>query len=729
MKKCQIRSRLPIVLSAIVQVAAAHAATVVHLSFDDTVEPIDASGGAVTVRSGTPAYTNDVPGPQVCWLTNETASARRSNSRSLRLDGASVALNLTHQKLFKPNLPNATIEFFIKGESATAWGSSLLLFTSGSAPFPFLVQPNGSTQYFLRADTWPGSSTSGWTQQATRSANASCRCDDKKWHHVALTVTAVEGGTSEVRFYFDYVQLGSAQTTDHSWSGLAEGMFLRLGVAGSVSSIDELRISDTPLTAGQFLRLEPEAHDGDTLIHLSFDDGSLSSLARPTETPVLTSGVLAFTNDVPHATIWTEEGSVSRANTGALHATNTITLTVPQVALLSPQPLTKPNLPNATIEFFVKGISAKNLSGWPSPFCIGDTQSRFFVQVNNQGKYYYRVDTSTTQNKSYAGATFADKHWHHVALTIAESVGGASDITLYFDHRAVYSATTDSAWNGLNAMTIKFGNPNTDLLVDEFRVTKGVLPVSEFLPGAPKTEEGETLVHLPFDGTLASLGRADAAPVLHSGTPVFSQSRYSAVIDDRKGGRDSCRENKGSLFAEDRFFMTFPSNAMLRPYLDSVTIEFFLKGVSGNNWDSAMGFVPNPASPSTPPFPVLFQINSSGNLQVRFDGFADVYSGVRETKEAVIGSPFADNKWHHYAITIEPTLDGQTHYMAYRDYAPVSENGWTSSTYPFLGLTEGMALRIGGASFYLDELRMTKGVLSPERFLQCGATGMIILFR
>ena len=126
---------------------------------------------------------------------------------------------------------------------------------------------------------------------------------------------------------------------------------------------------------------------------------------------------------------------------------------------------------------------------------------------------------------------------------------------------------------------------------------------------------------------------------------------------------------------------------------------------------------------------MLFQINSSGNLQVRFDGFADVYSDGRETMEAVIGSPFADNKWHHYAITIEPTQNGQTHYMAYRDYAPVSENGWTSSTYPFLGLTEGMAFYIGGASFCLDELRMTKGVLAPGNFLHRGATGMIIFFR
>lgn len=729
MKKCQIRSRLPIVLSAIVQVAAAHAATVVHLSFDDTVEPVDAGGGSVSVRSGTPAYTVDVPGPQVCWLTNETTSARRSNSKSLRLDSASVALNLTHQKLFKPNLPNATIEFFIKGESASQWAVPFS-FTSGSVPFPFMAQANNALQYYFRADTWSGSSTSVLD---SKSASVTCRYDDKKWHHVALTVTAVEGGTSEVRFYFDYAQIGSELTTAYPWSGLAEGMFLSLGSTAAVSNIDELRISDTPLTVGQFLRLEPEARDGDTLIHLSFDDESLSSLVRPTETPVLTSGALAFTNDVPHATIWTDEGSVSRANTGALHANNTITLTVPSVALLSPQPLTKPNLPNATIEFFIKGISAGG--SWPVVFCIGDTQARFLVQLNGARQYYYRVDTSTTQNKNYTGGTFADNHWHHVALTIADSAGEASDITLYFDHIAVYSATTDSAWNGLNAMTIQFGNPSTDLLVDEFRVTKGVLPVSKFLPGAPKTEGGETLVHLTFDGTLASLGRADTAPVLLGGTPAFSQSRYSASIDDRKGQRNSSRDNNGSLLASagERFMMTFPSNAMLRPYLDSVTIEFFLKGVSGDNWAGVMGFAPNSANVGTPPFPMLFQINSSGNLQVRFDGFADVYSaanaGSRETMETVIGSPFADNKWHHYAITIEPTHDGQTHYMAYRDYAPISENGWTSSTYPFLGLTEGMALYIGGASFYLDELRMTKGVLAPGNFLHRGATGMIISFR
>lgn len=699
------------------------AETLVHLSFDDS---IDANG--VSVKNGTPVYAEDVPGPQVCWTTAGTTERnKRANSKSVHVDKTILDLSLSNERLFAPNLPNATIEFFIKGVVAAAWECPLSI-SKGGSPYPFLLQSNNSLRFIYRADT----------SIAQGSIASDCRSADNVWHHIAMTVAPVEGGFSEIRFYADYVLVGSVTTSVDSWQGLADGMFIRLGAANSSCYFDEFRVSDKALSPDEFLRLEPVVRDGDTLLHLTFENEDFSSVIRPAESPALYSGTPSFTNDVPHAVIWKGDEEVSRSNMRALHAKNSaITLTIPTVQLLSPQPLAKPNLTATTIEFFYKGISAQALNSWPVVFYLGGVSGLYIIQVDGAGNCYHRVDTSSlsTDRYFYTGRRFADGYWHHVALTIADVDGGGSALKFYVDHVLTHSCTTATAWNGLGALNLTIGNANIDVLVDEIRVSKGTLPVAGLLPGAPVTVDKETLVYLPFDGHISSLGRADTQPVLCGGNPLFAATRFAPLIDVGEGVR---RENSGALHLQtgvDSVCLSFPSNALLRPYLDSATIEFFIKGESCSAWDNVFSLVPDMNRPGTPPFPLSLQINAARGLRIRTDGFANVHDGSNESsRESLILSDsltadFADGKWHHYAITIEPTGAGQTHYRVFKDYVPLDEEGNTSDVYPFMGLTEGMVLRVGGASFYMDEFRITKGVLSSEEFLRRAKIGFSINFR
>ena len=349
--------------------------TVLHLSFDDAV-----SESGVSVKSGNAVYSTDTPGPQVFWLIDGVERAKRANTKSLSMNCASLDLLFEDERLMAPNLLNATIEFFIKGISAKTWECPLSI-SAGGQPYPLLVQAWDNGRYYFRADTYS-------TTVNQHAINSDCRYNDGSWHHIAMTVSAIEGGVSEIRFYADYVLVRSALTTISSWQGFTKDMFLRIGAANSNYLIDEFRVSDTFLQPESFLKLEPEARDGDTLLHLSFDNGDFNSLARPTESPSLISGTPSFSDDVPHAVIWTEEGKVSRSNNKSFRAANNaITLKIPENNLIKTQSLLKPNLNEMTFEFFYKAISASG--SWPLVFHLGGSAGQYLLQVNGSARCRY----------------------------------------------------------------------------------------------------------------------------------------------------------------------------------------------------------------------------------------------------------------------------------------------------------------------------------------------------
>ena len=94
----------------------------------------------------------------------------------------------------------------------------------------------------------------------------------------------------------------------------------------------------------------------------------------------------------------------------------------------------------------------------------------------------------------------------------------------------------------------------------------------------------------------------------------------------------------------------------------------------------------------------------------------------------------ADGKWHHYALTFETNEDNtETTLSVYDDYKQVGESKTCVGIYQYSG---GHKLQMGLGSSnppftlgYINSLRFTRGVLTPDKFLGRVRKGMVILFR
>ena len=90
---------------------------------------------------------------------------------------------------------------------------------------------------------------------------------------------------------------------------------------------------------------------------------------------------------------------------------------------------------------------------------------------------------------------------------------------------------------------------------------------------------------------------------------------------------------------------------------------------------------------------------------------------------------FADNRWHHVALTFEPDGEGNTLCRFYRDYQPLG------SPHTFEGELEcgdyGTSSFAIGSRYngYIDEVRISKGVLTVEQMLHAQPRGIVLYLR
>ena len=100
------------------------------------------------------------------------------------------------------------------------------------------------------------------------------------------------------------------------------------------------------------------------------------------------------------------------------------------------------------------------------------------------------------------------------------------------------------------------------------------------------------------------------------------------------------------------------------------------------------------------------------------------------------GIEIADGKWHHIAITFDPTSAGET-ISIYKDYGATPAWSQTLAGSHIFGKGFG-AIWAGAAPFtstepnfdgQLDEVRISNGVLSPSEFLRSKRVGFVIIAR
>lgn len=728
--------------------------TIVHLSFDGTVDDVNAARGATAVYSGTPSYSADTPAATVY-----VSGAARANGQSLQANGNQIQLKVPGAGLLRPDLKEATIEFFIKGLSVTkgSWAVPVRFSNNpditSQPPFPYLLQTDARDRYTFRLDGFDDAAAaagSSANREMAFCALAQPFADDT-WHHVAVTIAPTDDGKSRFKFYFDYAKVAETVSTKFAWTGLTDTMTLDFGSTSASCLIDEFRISCGALEPRAFIGANPPPADGDALLHLTFDSADLSSSARTLERPRLLSGSLDIAaQQVPGETVHARSGA--RANAGSLLCDGkTVQMALPLATLQ------RPDLTSATIELYIRCEKAE--TEWAVPMRVYNPQTGttppfpLLLQKNDNkgGRLDFRLDSCTDSFSFDGGASvtsmthtypyaFADGKWHHLAATVEPTAAGGTLVRYYLDHQLVGSATSETqAWKGFaDFHRLSLGESGVTCWIDELRISKGVLDHTQFLNTVKPPADREVLVHLTFDGDLRSSGRADCQPTLVSGTPAYSPRGYRHRIVSSFGGGTEARENGGALrLADGDVTLTLPGVWLRRPHLTAATFEFFIKGDANATatWTNPISLISWPDSPAVPPFPLLVGTDHAGKLTARVDSAAEDFEshyndGAYWEQTSQTLYPFNDRRWHHVALTVAPADGGLSTYTWYVDYAPVATA--TTATFPWQGLREGTVLKFSGRADFsstVDEFRICRGVLSPDEFLRKGPSGLAIVVR
>lgn len=330
--------------------------------------------------------------------------------------------------------------------------------------------------------------------------------EDGQWHHIALTV---DGESHKVGFFIDHHEIKTADLPGqlaygYSGGGTVErhpwvvGNHEQYGGYSWNGDIAEVRISDVPLQTKDMLWQGSSVQDGGTVMWLPLDDdfnaldwSRLQTTNGTFETAVtnaIEKGTAAFSEDVLNLRIVDGSKTTLRKHNNGCLALNG------GYVDLAITPF-KPEIYDAmTVEFFFKASFAAK--SWMSLAACrqdtvktGDYPNRlpFLFQENGSHGLNCRTDTPESKDQYVlipsASSPF-DGKWHHAALIISHGAEHTNQtITVYFDHLEVGSKSIKGVFTTLDYHFLRFGHDDQQsvMMLDEFRISRGALPVSSFM--------------------------------------------------------------------------------------------------------------------------------------------------------------------------------------------------------------------------------------------------------
>jgi hypothetical protein len=297
-------------------------------------------------------------------------------------------------------------------------------------------------------------------------------------------------------------------------------------------------------------------------------------------------------------------------------------------------------------------------------------------------------------------------------------------------------------WGGNNVSALH------GLSIDEFRITRRALAPQEFLMAGAAPASGTfdpTRAWIGFEGDLSVKPDEGAIPE-GSSTATTVTMEYTSLVPGIRlidGNGNLIRASNASSLrfsgahgsgeaspdtASQRLF--FARNILLERDMKSMTVEFFMRGAKNEAkaWATILRMYGNATGSDSSPFRRLWSVgysNAAGNLYV-----------IKDNKGASLPTfypdnsvSFADGKWHHIAITFEPDGNGNTLCTFYRDYQQLG------SQHTFNGELEcgdyGASSFAAGSRYngYLDEVRISKGVLTADQMIHVIKRGTSISVR
>ena len=227
------------------------------------------------IGTGTRAFNADIPG---LFIRQGAGGSIVPGANTASLQTASGGqVSVPFSSLLEP--PSFTIEFFMKAAAQASWPGIVTktnVVTSGR-PTSWGIGKENNERLFIRVDTPEHFN-------ATKSLTGSTA--DGNWHHFALTHDAATG---IFRLYRDYTNVDvlnpNGNLTYDGQTGLRFG-----GMQGGGSFLnytglmDEVRFSDSALTAGDFLRAFGDAEVAVSGLGIDIPDGqAVVSLADGTQ--------------------------------------------------------------------------------------------------------------------------------------------------------------------------------------------------------------------------------------------------------------------------------------------------------------------------------------------------------------------------------------------------------------------------------------------------------------
>ena len=424
-----------------------------------------------------------------------------------------------------------------------------------------------------------------------------------------------------------------------------------------------------------------------------------------------------------------------------------------------------PTTPTTTSRVLVENTGAKGAGNIQLTVTANYLYCTLYSQ-NEIDKYEAGLTNKMATTDFYVPvANIVGGDWHHVALVVDRTNQRAA---LYFDGKPVrivknfVLASGVSTYSNNDYRFLKIGegwggNSATalhGLSIDEFRITRRALAPQEFLMAGVASdaatcealENGTTRAWIGFEGDL-SVGPNGSSIVGSTNASTVSMIYSQDVLGVRRGkvvdgnGTVLRESNTSSMHfsgafgyndtspdtASQRLF--FERNVLLERDMKSMTVEFFMKGTAGQAkaWSSIIRMYGNATGADNNGERLwgLGYEDAGGHIYVVMD-----HNGTNQSLYYPDDTvSLADGKWHHIAITFEPNGNNKTLCNVYKDYEQFG------SQHTFNGELEcgdyGTSSMAIGSRYngYIDEVRVSKGVLSVDQMLHVQKKGLTIIVR
>ncbi|MBR6586802.1 MAG: LamG domain-containing protein [Kiritimatiellae bacterium] len=396
-----------------------------------------------------------------------------------------------------------------------------------------------------------------------------------------------------------------------------------------------------------------------------------------------------------------------------------------------------------TVEFFVLPVrlTERNDNGWHLVSKQSGATSKFTYSIclTNVGVPYVNVYDSdndlmtTTGNTMFKGTkSILDGKWHHIALTV-DGVAAKlyvdyvpqKTVTLteslhYVDDAPLYIGASQMGWYVPGGFIDEVRISNKALLPNQFLRMKSVNSMkTSFHAGFEGNLDAETAMSIPAFTGVGGMVDTKVSPSL----PGFDEQNvpYERIGD--RLGNEIRKPNASSVFLKDST-ITYPHC----PDLESpeMTIEFFMKYQAASNFASIVRFGKSYTNPGAHPVWNIGLNKDASQIMMRID------TTTTENQTREFGDTFLDGEWHHVAVTIAQREGGITLRM-YDNYKQVGPDRLLTGS---LNYEKGSCLGIGRSSVsnagftgWIDELRISRGVLSVDEFMRRGRYGTTVIVR